>query len=422
MSLSPLNVNCVGQFSINQGLYINPNASNIMGSSTGLDDYSGGTLANINSLGDLMESISLAYGLIGTDGTNNVSQSVYDSLISIGSTTIPALGMSIPSTYTTTVSRQLARYGFFRLFALQAHNEFYLNNGSYKDFLQSFGTCYASHTHINNAIKSMNSADTYLLGSYSNMNDLITGDITGVSLSTVTWGTDLIASGRAIDLTNISMFGQPDVLLRTLYNKRCITSALNLALISTNISTSDLNSIFNGVLATPDQQRLIYAAFNIIVGKDLADILLPLNCQTVGLTSLADLLDPMKLFPNSYSTLTYPIYNATLNSPTNSKTYYLIYKDGSVNFIQNFNLGIDLASYLPRDLAFSCGAFRLSMLQIKNIQNMDIEKFSQVVTHLEPVSDLTLVGGTNVPTDINSAVSGISMVANGTNRDRKSVV
>ena len=417
MSLSPLNVNCIGQFAADSGLYINPNITDYVGTSTGVDNYNGGVIVNINSLDRLIEATRLAYELIGTDSVTNISQSVYNSLISIGSTSIPALGACKPSTYTTTISSDLAKYGFFRLIALQAHQEFYLNTGSYKDFLQSFATCYSLHGHLNTTISALSSAGNYLLGSYSNMNDLITSDITGVSLSTLAWGTDLISNGTCIDLSNIDKFGRPDVLLRTLVSKRCVTDALNLALISTNISSSDIVAITNGQSATDDQQRLIYAAFNLIIGKDLQDILIPLNCQTQGLSSLADLLDPKKLFPNSYQTLTYPIYNTTLTGPTNAKTYYLIYKDNEVAFVADFNLGIDMSSYLPRDLAYSCAAFRMSMLQIKNIQTMDIEKFSQVVTNLEPVADLPLVGGTNVPTDITSATNALSMIANGSNSD-----
>jgi hypothetical protein len=41
-------------------------------------------------------------------------------------------------------------------------------------------------------------------------------------------------------------------------------------------------------------------------------------------------LNPKKLFPNSYQTLTVPVYNTT-QSVNNSKTYYPIYGGGGVN-------------------------------------------------------------------------------------------
>jgi hypothetical protein len=55
-----------------------------------------------------------------------------------------------------------------------------------------------------------------------------------------------------------------------------------------------------------------------------------LNCKTVGLESLVDLLNPLKLFPNSYESLTVPVYN-TVGGPANSKIYYPIYVNGGLN-------------------------------------------------------------------------------------------
>ena len=74
----------------------------------------------------------------------------------------------------------------------------------------------------------------------------------------------------------------------------------------------------------------MYGAFSIIVGDSLTEVLVSLNCKTAGLDSLADLLNPKKLFPNSYQSLTVPVYNTT-QSVTNSKTYYPIYSGLGTN-------------------------------------------------------------------------------------------
>ena len=81
---------------------------------------------------------------------------------------------------------------------------------------------------------------------------------------------------------------------------------------------------------TTEQERKIYGAFGIILGQDLKDVLVSLNCKTVGLESLADLLSPIKLFPNSYASLTVPVYN-TVGGPANSKIYYPIYVNDGLN-------------------------------------------------------------------------------------------
>jgi hypothetical protein len=162
------------------------------------------------------------------------------------------------------------------------------------------------------------------------MDDLITADVSGVTLATREFGQDLIASGKVIDLSKLAAFGLPSVLLKTIKKYNAITQSLSLALLASELTVSSLDKIFAGSIPTKHQEQQIYSAFLLIVGSDLNDVLVPLNCKTRGLTSLADLLNPMKLFPNSYMSLTVPVYNTT-SGPTNSKTYYPIYSDSGIN-------------------------------------------------------------------------------------------
>jgi uncharacterized membrane protein YgcG len=90
------------------------------------------------------------------------------------------------------------------------------------------------------------------------------------------------------------------------------------------LTSDEINQIANNTNVSKDQQQKVYSAFLVIAGIDLATILVALNCNTAGLVTLADLLNVKKMFPNSYLTLTVPIYNA-VPGPTNSKTYYPIY-------------------------------------------------------------------------------------------------
>jgi hypothetical protein len=165
---------------------------------------------------------------------------------------------------------------------------------------------------------------TFLDGTYSNMNDLITADVTGISLSTSVFGTDLINLGKALDLSTIWTFGYPSNLLATLKKYNALTPSLVVALLSTGLTSDEINQIANNTNVSKDQQQKVYSAFLVIAGIDLATILVALNCNTAGLVTLADLLNVKKMFPESYLTLTVPIYNA-VPGPTNSKTYYPIY-------------------------------------------------------------------------------------------------
>jgi hypothetical protein len=249
------------------------------------------------------------------------------------------------------------------------------------------------------------------------MNDLITGDITGVSLSTFFWGQDLIKLGRALDLQNIQYFGNPDCLLRTIAKNKAMTSSLNIAFNAAGLSSNEITSIINGQTANNNQQKLLYACYNLISGTDLADVVIPLNCQTEKLDTLADLLNLKKIFPNSYQTLTFPQYNSEPKT-TNSKTYYLLYNGTQVNKIPSLSYGTRLFGIIPQDIAYAADAFSMSMRQVKNIQNIDIEKFAQVVTNMENVSDLN-VNSTNVPVSLAAVNSALSKIALGSNTNGK---
>lgn len=283
----------------------------------------------------------------GTGTVTVINQTTYNNLISIGATTIPALGNSPPSTFDWTgypnwasnyiYTNEVTRWGYVRLFALQGYNEFNYNSGlsadsgAYKDFLSGFMSSYSFIESSNDAILAVNNSQEFLDGTYSNMNDLITGDIAGVSVATTVFGQDLLASGKAINLQTIATFGLPSNLLSTLQKNNCITSSVSLALIASNITVTELEQMLGNISAvTTEQERKIYGAFGIILGQDLKDVLVSLNCKTVGLESLADLLNPIKLFPNSYASLTVPVYN-TVGGPANSKIYYPIYVNDGLN-------------------------------------------------------------------------------------------
>jgi len=64
-------------------------------------------------------------------------------------------------------------------------------------------------------------------------------------------------------------------------------------------------------------------------------------------------------------------------------------------------LGSYLQGILPEDVALSAGAFSHTMQQIKNIRNVDIEKFAQVAASLEmTTTNLPLINGTDVPVNV----------------------
>jgi len=333
---TPLGVNVMSGLVQGKGFWINKPTASYVGSSTSASSYTPGTVVNSTHLYWITHSINLAYG--------NVSAGTYANITTIGSSTIPALGNSPPPTYTYTGSPswaaagytgEVASWGYVRLFPWQAYNEFNYNNtlaltSMYNDFCGSFISAGSFIDYSNKAIMSAQNSLDFLKGTYSNMNDLISADVTNVSLSPQIFGKDLINLGKALDLSTIWTFGYPSNLLATLKKYNAITASVSVALLSTGLTTTDIDNISSNTNVTKEQQQKTYAAFLIITGVDLAEILVSLNCNTPGLVTLSDLLDVKKMFPNSYETLTVPLYNA-VPGPTNSKTYYPIFATNAVS-------------------------------------------------------------------------------------------
>ena len=450
---SPLGVNSLSGLLQNTGIGINSTAASYMGASTSISTYTYGTIISNTVLNNLTNAIRQGWVRYNA---GDLSLSTYTNLLAIGSTTIPALGNSPPSTYSGSQSYnfaytgQNASYGYYRLFSWQAYNEYNYNSTlpSYIDFLGSFQQAGSFINQSNQAIMTLQNSSEFLAGTYSNMNDLTTADVAGVSLATTDFGQDLVNLGKALDLKTISTFGLPSNLLATIKNVNGLTTSLRIALLASGLSVSDVDRATSNNNVTANQQQMIYGSFLIIAGVDLAEILISLNCKTTGLDTLADLLNPSKMFPTSYLTLTVPVYNVGQTQSTNSKTYYPIYtSSGSLNSaltapaiktqigstspsgtaqvsytgyssINNIQVipegfGSYLQDLIPADIAVAAGSFSMSMQQVKNITNIPIEKFAQVVSNLETTQGLGLINGTNVPTDNTNTPAALAAIALG---------
>lgn len=380
---TPLGINVQGSLLQSIGININPINQGYIGVSKVNTTYTFGSIVNDTCLKLLTYAINDAYNR-GVVTKTPAGTSEYDDLISIGEDYCPALGNSKPPTYDavdpsgqwtgagtpattgyandvnpdypnndegqgqqaswlpydmTNPNNSVTQWGFLRNYALQAWNEFNYNGSSpssssvsYKDFLSSFLTAKGFIDSTNTSIHAMTNSETFLKGTYSNMNDLTSADITGVNLATAEFGQDCVIAGKAIDLTKLDKFGLPSVLLQTIKKYNAISQSLTVALLSAGFSPDEVESIANNTAPyiSKQQEQQLYGALLVIVGTDLQDILVPLNCKTKELSSLADLLNVQKLFPNSYRSMTVPVYNVT-QGPTNSKTYYPIYENNGLS-------------------------------------------------------------------------------------------
>lgn len=343
-------------------------ASNISGEGTGskwIVNYSAATPIDISDT-----------TFTGAMPSYRVSNATYNNILAMGQSRIPALANSKPPTYlandpsgtwegqatsgyaipgptgqgqeakwvpydTTNPNRSVTQWGWLRTIALQSWNEFNWQGDperikdptyeiEYRNYLTTIQAFNSFIQSVNPSINTMRNSSEFLDGTYSNMNDLISADITGVSLSTQAFGQDLINLGKALNMQKINNFGLPSALLETLQQNGAVSQSLTLLLLNSPIDQVDLDAILLSGTATVEQEQKIYSAFKQTGGEDLREILKALKCVTKGLESLADLLNVKKLFPISFSTLTVPIFNST-PGPTNAKTYYLLFVDSEMN-------------------------------------------------------------------------------------------
>ena len=411
-NFTPLTITVTSSFLLQKGLWINPRVTNHLSPTTGELYKNTAWGAFVNGVLPALKANSkpTPATIPGQEPTPPlVSMQQYGRVMKIGEYSSTALvGLTSSNskfsnwndaydTMTSPPENDPYIVGFSNMIYNQAVHEFDLyRNRKYEDFLHTFSMVTSFIDERNEVINSMVRANTFLEGSYSNMNDLATSDITGVNQSLLFFGQDLIALGKALDLSTISTFGEPYTLLTTLVKNNAVTDAVFTALMLQGFTTTQIDAMVGeGFQPTIEQQVKMYYAFTMIAGDDLADVLIPLNCG-VTLNTLADLLDVHKLFENSRDSLTVPVYNTNSDITESSKVYHLIFSNGGVNTVLSA-FGDPLLALIPSDLAISAGAFRTSMLQIKNINKMQIEKFAQVVSTLETMQGMTLVGATGIP-------------------------
>lgn len=88
--------------------------------------------------------------------------------------------------------------------------------------------------------------------------------------------------------------------------------------------------------------------------------------------------------------------------------------DEELNFqLPPSGFGAYLQGILPSDQCTLAGAFSTSMLQIRNVQQVDPPQFAQVVYSSESTVELPLINGTNVPTDLPLANQALNKTALG---------
>ena len=252
---------------------------------------------------------------VGSTG-NILSSNVSANLKTLAANTCSALSNSIPPLYSN-IGNQMTT-------VILAEAQIDICGTNVSKLAQAVNQAEAYTGQATTFINSAKNSQTYLADTFTSMNSMITGGITNVNLATGPFGIDLRNLGQLIDLKNLSNFGSPLALVQQLYLIAGAVPSLTTAFTAAGLSADVVLNISNPTASFADSaQRLMYQAMTTITGDSLTQILTILGVTTVGINTMSDLLNPLKLFPNSYQSLTAP----TANGPR------AIYRDsvGSVN-------------------------------------------------------------------------------------------
>jgi hypothetical protein len=265
----------------------------------------------------------------------NLSNSTISTLESLASNTCPALADSVPAGY---ASLSVGKTLFTGLISVTAAT--YMGNGDLTKFVQALNQAQSYADQASIFINTAVNSQTYLSDTFSTMNNMITGGITEVNLATQPFGADLANLGRLINLANLGDFGSPLGLIQQIYSVTGSIPSVSIAFVSAGIPLNVVLSLTDPTVSVVDSiQRLMYTAMTQITGTALDQILTVMGVTTVGITTMADLLNPVKLFPNSFTSLTVPTKHGSRGIYINSS--------GSVNQ----NLITELPEYVMSSLS-----------------------------------------------------------------------
>ena len=168
-----------------------------------------------------------------------------------------------------------------------------------------------------------------------------------------------------------------------------ITNAINSGTSGLSIGSLgvDINKVAEIGPALPSNiQSQLFDSFDSLSTTELGDVKGILGNTQAAITKGGDLMNPQKLFPTSFSTLTAPLRTASVGD----RAIYTA--DGAVN--EEFNsLGANLSGSLPDDLAVANGALARSFGQVKGIDGSTAKLLATASKTSETLKDLDLIKG-----------------------------
>jgi hypothetical protein len=354
---------------------------------------------------------------IGT-GNANITQATFGLLQNLAANTLPAVTNAIPSAYAGNLGPlgNTVTSGFAGVVTSQAEQD--LGSGDLSIFAQVYGIAQSYLTQTNQYINSVVNSNIYN-ATFVDMDNMTTGSVSLISNNLPVFGQDLIRLGQAWDLENLTYLGYPSALLLQLIKLGgllpAVVEQLNLAGVD-NSSILQLRS--SGSPLAANVEAAMYRGMLTVTGDTLAQVNLLLDVTTPNLTTMADLLNPVKTLPNSYQTLTVSLPAGTASAPSATVSTAIYSASNTVNsniaiLFVNSDVYTDLIKIVPSDQALANQAIVRGLQQVKDIFAVALPDFAAAVTAVETNQDLPDIAALTQPVPQSIQTSFLSQLAIG---------
>lgn len=366
--------------------------------------------ANLNAF-DSLAAIS-AFSAVISNAVGNLANATLSNLQQTGSADLPALTNVVPQDYMGVITIGNASVlansypqGFTG--AVSDRANIIMGNGDLSVFAQIYQTSVAYQDQSNGILSTAQNAGP-INATFVDMASLSTGSLSEVSTDLPAFGRDLANLGFAIDLAALDLLGYPSVLLRQTVRRGNggITPALRQQLQINGVLDADILDLITQDIPeiVGNQELAIYRAMQQIQGADLDQILDILDVTTENLDSMADLLNPVKMLPNSYLSLTVPV-----NDSATMPSIYV--QPDTVNYIIGEIFGTNgpcqtRNKIMPADQALAMQSLGRSLQSIQNVASLQLPDLAAAALTVEVFDDLPLIQQQSTAVTANT-VSGI---------------
>ena len=255
---------------------------------------------------------------------------------------------------------------------------------------------------VNQFVGSINNS-TAAASTFTSMDTISTGGISQISSNIQLYSVDSQRMGQAVNLEQLNLLGFPAGLLYNVAQVGGLLPEIQVLMLTSGVTTDNLEAaVDNPVGVASDVNRRMYLAMTAVQGDVLKQVLEMLDVTLPGITNMADLLNPVKLLPNSYDTLTttdllgqpVPVYSGT--APSAAVAAVLITDP----------LLPTLSLIIPPDQAAANRAWARALGQIKNVSGLSMPALSAAAAFVEPLKNLPLISGLTslIPDSVKTAI------------------